>query len=145
MSDLIRKFEQKYTKSEIPVIKPGYEVAVHQKIKEGNKERVQIFKGMVIAVNPGEGLNDTFTVRKVAAGVGVEKVFPIHSPNVVKVDVLRAYKIRRAKLYYLRKLSGKALRLPEIALKLVTKKFEKPVAPVSEAPAEEQIEEGKAA
>ena len=137
MSDLIRKFEQKYTKSEVPVIKPGYEVAVHQKIKEGNKERVQVFKGMVIAVNPGSGLNDTFTVRKIAEGVGVEKVFPTHSPNVVKIEVLRAYKVRQAKLYYLRKLSGKALRLPEVALNLVTRKFEKPAAPVAEAPAEE--------
>ena len=128
MSDqLIQKFEQKHVKEEVPVIKPGYEVSVHQKIKEGNKERVQQFKGMVIAINPGTGLNHTFTVRKVSDGIGVEKVFPIHSPNVVKIDVLRAYKIRRAKLYYLRKLSGKALRLPEVALKLVTLKNAKSI------------------
>ena len=143
MSQLIQDFEKKYQKKEVPVLKPGYEVSVHQKIKEGNKERVQLFKGMVIATNPGSGINDTFTVRKISDGIGVEKVFCTHSPNIVKIDVLRAYKVRRAKLFYLRELSGKALRLPEVPLKLETRITEVPVeAPkkeesAAEAPAED--------
>lgn len=146
MSKLIQDFEKKYHKKEVPVIRPGYEVAVHQKIKEGNKERVQLFKGMVIAVNPGNGLNETFTVRKISDGIGVEKVFCLHSPNIVKIDVLRAYRVRRAKLYYLRDLSGKALRLPEIPLKLETRVVEMPAASKkeevkSEVPTEEVVAE----
>lgn len=133
MSQLIQDFEKKYQKKEVPVIKPGYEVVVHQKINEGNKERVQLFKGMVIATNPGSGINDTFTVRKISDGIGVEKVFCTHSPYIIKIDVLRAYKVRRAKLFYLRNLSGKALRLPEIPLKLETRVVEMPEAPVAKA------------
>lgn len=143
MSTIIQDFEKKYQKTEVPVIRPGYEVTVHQKIKEGNKERIQLFKGMVIAVSPGNGLNETFTVRKISDGIGVEKVFCLHSPNIVKIDVLRAYKVRRAKLYYLRDLSGKALRLPEVPLKLETRVIEAPIVSPKKGPeaAEEVVEE----
>jgi large subunit ribosomal protein L19 len=137
MDQLIHKFEAQYLKEEVPVLKTGYQVAVHQKIREGNKERIQIFKGIVIAVTTGQGINGTFTVRKISHNIGVEKVYPLHSPNIVKIEVLRAHKVRRAKINFLRELSGKALRLPEVPLKLTFKKFAKAVAPAVEAKTEE--------
>lgn len=140
MDQLIKNFETQYKKEEVPVLKTGYQVAVHQKIREGNKERIQVFKGIIIAVNTGQGINGTFTVRKISHNIGVEKVFPIHSPNVVKIEVFRAHKVRRSKINFLRKLSGKALRLPEVPLKLTFKKTEKP----AQAPKAEQPEEAKA-
>jgi large subunit ribosomal protein L19 len=124
MNQLLHQFSKKFCKASVPDIRPGYLVKVHQKIKEGTKERIQAFEGTVIAVNAGHGVESTFTVRKISEGIGVEKVFPIHSPNVVKVDVLRAHKVRRAKLRFLRELSGKALRLKEVDLKLEHKEFE---------------------
>jgi len=127
MSDQkLQTFGHQYCKDTVPLMEAGYLVKVHQKIKEGNKERVQVFQGTVIKVNHGEGINSNFTVRKVSDGIGVEKTYPIHSPNIVKVEVLRAHKVRRAKLKYLRDLSGKALRLKEVSLKL--KDWKKPVA-----------------
>jgi len=127
MSQILRDFTLKYCKDEVPNLLPGQIVKVHQKIKEGNKTRIQIFQGTVIAVNPGHGINSTFTVRKMASGVGVEKVFPIHSPNVIQIDVMRSQKVRQAKLNYLRERQGKALRLKEIKKEVTFKKFEKPV------------------
>ncbi len=129
---LIQEFEAQYTKSSVPKIKTGYHVRVHQKIKEGSKERVQVFEGMVISVNPGNGLNQTFTVRKISNGVGVEKTFMIHSPNIVKIEVKRAHKVRRAKINYMRERSGKALRLKEVPLALETLEFADPT-PVAKA------------
>ena len=82
--------------------KTGYTVRVHQKIKEGDKERVQIFEGLVIARKGGTGVNATFTVRKIASGVGVERIYPLHSPNVIKVEVVKSPEVRHAKLYYVR-------------------------------------------
>ncbi len=127
MTDLVATYSKKFCKPSVPELKPGYQVRVHQKIKEGNKERVQVFEGMIIRKNAGQGVSETFTVRKISEGIGVEKIFPIHSPTIVKIDVVRAHKVRRAKLHYLRDLSGKALRLKEVELKLEEKKFE--VAP----------------
>jgi len=124
MSSILTGFARKFCKKSIPDVQPGHHVRVHQKIKEGNKERVQVFEGMVIRTNSGAGINSTFTVRKVSGGVGVEKVFPTHAPSVVKIEVLRAHKVRRAKLHFLRNLSGKALRLPEVELNLRTIEFE---------------------
>jgi large subunit ribosomal protein L19 len=86
-------------------------VKVHQKIKEGEKERVQIFEGLVIKISAGHAADSTFTVRKVVEGIGVEKIFPINSPNVAKIEVIKKSKVRRAKLYYMRELFGKAARL----------------------------------
>ena len=100
-------------------------VKVHQKIKEGTKERIQIFQGTIIKVGAGNGVSQTFTVRKISAGIGVERCFPIHSPNVVRVEILRQQKVRRAKLGFLRELSGKALRLKEIPLVLRQNEFKK--------------------
>ncbi len=126
MSDKLVMVAKGSLKEKVPNLKVGYEVKVHQKIKEGNKERVQIFEGIVIKQNAGSGVNESFTVRKISMGFGVEKTFLIHSPNVVKIDVTRAFKVRRANLGFLRKLSGKALRLPEVELKLTYKEFAKP-------------------
>jgi large subunit ribosomal protein L19 len=86
----------------LPEFRPGNTVKVHQRIKEGGKERVQIFEGLVIAKKGGTGVNGTFTVRKITSGVGVERIYPIHSPNIVKLEVVKPTAVRRAKLYYVR-------------------------------------------
>lgn len=100
-------------KSDIPDFKTGDDVAVHYRVVEGEKERIQIFKGLVIKRN-GKNINSTFTVRKISGGIGVERVFPLHSPRIAKIDVLRKGKVRRSKLYYIRKLKGKAARIDEL-------------------------------
>ena len=110
--DMIQAFVNEQMKPELPKFKIGDTVRVHNKIKEGEKERIQMFEGTVIAKRNG-GISETFTVRRIAYGVGVEKTFPIHSPNVVKVDVVRVGKVRRAKLYYLRDRVGKAAKTKE--------------------------------
>ena len=99
-------------KTDLPDFKPGDTVAVDVKVIEGQKERIQVFEGNVIARN-GKGINATFTVRKISNGVGVERIFPLHSPTVDGIKVLRRGKVRRAKLYYLRKLRGKKARIKE--------------------------------
>jgi large subunit ribosomal protein L19 len=111
--DLMQVFTEKYKKAEAPVANVGDTVRVHIKVKEGNRERIQVFEGTVIAKKHG-GIEETFTVRRVSYGVGVEKTFPLHSPNVEKVVVTRIGKVRRAKLYYLRKRVGKASRVKEL-------------------------------
>ena len=108
--DLIKTLDAQNVKSEMPVIRIGDTVRVHIKIKEGSKERIQIFEGTVIAKKHG-GVNETFTVRRISYGVGVEKVFPVHSPNVVQVETVRKGNVRRAKLYYLRGRVGKAAKV----------------------------------
>lgn len=108
----VDKIESAQLKNNISNFKPGDTVRVYLKIKEGEKERVQVFEGVVIAKKHG-GVRETFTVRKVSFGIGVERIFPIHSPRIEKIDVIRRGKVRRAKLYYLRKLKGKAARIKE--------------------------------
>ena len=110
--DLIKALDQQNVKSELPNIEVGSTVRVHIKVKEGSKERIQIFEGTVIAKKHG-GVSETFTVRRVSYGVGVEKMFPVNSPNVVKVETVRRGKVRRAKLYYLRDRAGKAAKVKE--------------------------------
>ena len=110
--DLIQAFTNEQIKTEVPVIRIGDTIRVYNKIKEGNRERIQMFEGTVIAKHGG-GISETFTVRRVSYGCGVEKTFPIHSPNVAKVDVIRVGKVRRAKLYYLRDRVGKASKVKE--------------------------------
>ena len=109
-TDLIKVLNDQNVKAEAPIIRIGDTVRVHIKIKEGAKERIQIFEGTVIAKKHG-GVNETFTVRRISYGVGVEKVFPVHSPNVVQVETVRKGKVRRAKLYYLRDRVGKAAKV----------------------------------
>ena len=99
---------------ELPEIRSGYTVCVYQKIKEADKERIQPFEGLVIARKHGRGINATITVRKISHGIGVERVFPIHSPLIDKIEVLKKHKVRRAKLYYLRHKSAKETRLKEV-------------------------------
>ncbi len=102
--------EQAVAKKEVPAFKSGDTISVHYKIREGNKERIQIYQGVVIQRN-GVGTTETFTVRKVSNGIGVERIFPINSPNIEKIEVNSYGKVRRAKLFYLRSLTGKAARI----------------------------------
>lgn len=118
-------------KKNIPQLSAGDRVRVHQKIKEGNKERVQVFEGLVIKTQHGTGINGTFTVRRISLGVGIEKNFPLHLPTIVKIEKVKSAKVRRAKLYYVRDLIGKrAQRL----------KKEKEDAAVWEDVAQEKVE-----
>ena len=110
--DLMQAFTQKHLKAEPPVAAVGDTVKVHIKVKEGARERIQIFEGTVIAKKHG-GIEESITVRRLSYGVGVEKVFPIHAPSVEKIEVVRHGKVRRAKLYYLRSRVGKAAKLQE--------------------------------
>ena len=110
--DLIKAFTNEQLKSEVPTLRIGDTVRVHNRIKEGDKSRIQMFEGTVIALH-NSGISSTFTVRRVAYGVGVEKTFPVHSPNVEKVEVIRVGKVRRAKLYYLRDRVGKSAKVKE--------------------------------
>ena len=112
MSDIIKEIENEQLKSEVPEFNVGDTVKVHVQIKEGDKSRIQIFEGTVIAKKHG-GISETFTVRRVAHGCGIERVFPLHSPVVDKVEVVRYGKVRRAKLYYLRDRVGKAAKVKE--------------------------------
>ena len=104
--DLIKALTNEQLKENVPVINVGDTVKIYNKIKEGTRERIQLFEGTVIAKNGG-GISETFTVRRISYGIGVEKTFPVHSPNVEKVEIVRSGKVRRAKLYYLRDKVGK--------------------------------------
>ena len=109
---LINAVTKGYMKNDVPEFRPGDTVRVHVRIKEGGKERIQIFEGLVIA-RRGGGVSETYTVRKMSYGVGVERIFPVHSPMVAKIEVTRRGKVRRAKLNYIRALSAKAARIKE--------------------------------
>jgi len=111
--DIIQEFEKKQIKRKIPLVRPGDTIKVHQKIKEGDKERIQIFEGVVIKIHRKYGINGNVTVRKIASGVGVEKTFPFHLPSIVKMEVIKRGKVRRAKLFYLRRLQEKAAKLKD--------------------------------
>jgi large subunit ribosomal protein L19 len=114
----------------VPALKPGQTVHVHQQIQEGDKKRIQIFEGLIIKINSGHGVDQSFTVRKIVEGIGVEKTFPVHSPLIKKIVVKKEAKVRRAKLYYMRERFGKSARLKESF-----------VAEVKEVPEEEIKEE----
>ena len=145
--DIIKSIEHEHLKEKIPVLKVGNTVRVHQRIKEGNRERIQVFEGIIIK-KQGGGLNATFTVRRIASGVGVEKTFLIHSPLVEKVELVRVGKARRAKLYYLRDRVGKAAKTkeqigPRIEDKEITVKATIEEEPVVEEKVEAPVEEAK--
>ena len=110
--DLMQAFSSKYEKEQPPVATVGDTVRVHIKVKEGSRERIQVFEGTVIAKKHG-GVEESFTVRRISYGVGVEKVFPLHAPTIEKVETIRRGKVRRAKLYYLRDRVGKAAKVKE--------------------------------
>lgn len=109
---MIEKVEQEHSKASVPQLEPGDQIKVHVKIREGEKERIQIFEGILLARN-NSGIRETITVRKVSFGQGVERIFPLHAPIIEKIEVVKRNRVRRAKLYYLRKLKGKAARLKE--------------------------------
>ena len=110
--DVLSSVTNEYMKSDIPAFNVGDTVKVHVKIKEGNRERIQIFEGFVLK-RQGGGIGETFTVRRIASGVGVEKTFPIHSPLVEKIEVVRRGKIRRARLHYMRQRTGKSAKIKQ--------------------------------
>lgn len=110
--DLVTSVEQEQVRTDIPDFRPGDTVKVYTKVVEGGRERIQVFEGIVIA-RKGGGLRETFAVRKISYGVGVERVFPLNSPRIDKIEVVKKGKVRRAKLYYMRKLRGKAARIKE--------------------------------
>ncbi|WP_010580170.1 50S ribosomal protein L19 [Liquorilactobacillus vini] len=112
MNPLIQKITASQLRSDIPDFRAGDTVRVYARIVEGSRERVQLFEGVVIK-RRGQGISETYTVRKISSGVGVERTFPLHSPRVDKIEVVRHGRVRRAKLYYLRSLHGKAARIPE--------------------------------
>ena len=113
MNPLIQSLTEGQLRTDIPAFRPGDTVRVHAKVVEGNRERIQIFEGVVIA-RKGAGISEKYSVRKFGNGVGVERIFPLHTPRVEKIEVVRYGKVRRAKLYYLRALQGKAARIKEI-------------------------------
>lgn len=146
MSKLLDKFNKEQLK-DLPDVKPGDTIKVHQKIKEGDKERIQIFEGVVIARKHGKGISATITVRKVIDSIGVEKIFPIHSPLIAKIEVVKHGKARRAKLYYLRTAKGKKAKLKrkDFAVAIADEPAEEPTEePITEEiPTENKIEEQK--
>ena len=117
--DKILAFTKQYTKQNIPALRSGDTVRVHEKVKEKEGERIQIFEGVVIAVKHGKGITATFTVRKISGGIGVEKTYPLHSPIIQKIEVVKHDKVRRAKLYYLRDLGKKKKKKPSKMLGLM--------------------------
>ena len=112
MNPLIQELTQEQLRTDIPAFRPGDTVRVHAKVVEGTRERIQMFEGVVIA-RKGSGISETYTVRKISNGVGVERIFPVHTPRVEQIEVIRHGKVRRAKLYYLRALTGKKARIAE--------------------------------
>lgn len=112
MDQKIALVENKFVRKDIPEFRAGDSVKVHVRVTEGNRERIQVFEGVVIARKHG-GSRETFTVRKVSGGIGVERIFPLHCPSIDHIEVVRLGRVRRAKLYYLRKRSGKAARIKE--------------------------------
>lgn len=110
--NIINVLEQEQLRTDIPAFRAGDTVRVHVKVVEGSRERIQVFEGLVIKRQNG-GVRETFTVRRIASGVGVERTFPLHSPRLAKIEVMRRGVVRRAKLYYLRNLTGKAARIRE--------------------------------
>jgi large subunit ribosomal protein L19 len=111
--NLIQELTQEQLRKDIPSFRPGDTLKVYVKVKEGSRERIQLFEGVVIK-RRGGGISETFTVRKISYGVGVERTFPLHTPKIDRIEVARRGKVRRAKLYYLRALRGKAARIQEI-------------------------------
>jgi large subunit ribosomal protein L19 len=112
MTNVIDRLEAGMVRTDLPRIAPGDTVKVHVKVKEGEKERIQVYQGVVISIRGG-GMRTSFTVRKISVGVGVERIFPLHSPSIDHLEILRSGKVRRAKLYFLREKLGKAGRLKE--------------------------------
>lgn len=134
----IEQIEKSYLRDDLPDFHAGDSVKVHVRIKEGDKERIQVFQGVCIA-RRGGGTGATFTVRKISQGIGVERVFPTHSPNLAKVEKIRSGAVRRAKLNYLRKLTGKSARIKELRTDVKKTSTGKKAAKTSDSPAKESV------
>lgn len=134
----IEQIEKSYLRDDLPDFRAGDSVKVHVRIKEGDKERIQVFQGVCIA-RRGGGTGATFTVRKISQGIGVERVFPTHSPNLAKVEKVRSGSVRRAKLNYLRKLTGKSARIKELRTDVKKTSTSKKAAKTSDSPAKESV------
>lgn len=141
--DIVRKAQSSFLQSGRPDIRTGMEVEVHQKIKEGNKERIQRFKGIVIKTAGKSELEKTITVRRKVGAFGVEKIFAVHSPTIEKIEVLRQFKVRRKSIKFIRELTGKAARLKEVKSDMTALNAEKPlpVVAIPEAPKKEEKNE----
>lgn len=142
MTTILEQFNKDQQKK-MPELRPGDTIKVHQKIKEGDKERIQIYEGVVIAKKHGEGIPGTLTVRKVVDGIGVERIFPIHSPSIEKIEIVRHGKVRRSKLYYLRTAKGQRAKLKK--KDFVAAIADEPIKEIIEAPIENKVAEGKKA
>ena len=138
---LIAELDKASMKAAVPAVRAGHTVRVTQKIKEGNKERLQVFEGLVIKAHGNGGINSTITVRKISEGVGVEKVFPLHAPTVTEILITKIAKVRRAKLYYMRERFGKSARLKETQTTAATREQLTRHFDIPQAAAEETTEE----
>lgn len=134
---------KEHLKEQIPDIQPGDIIRVHQKIKEGGKERIQVFEGVVLARKHGKGISATITVRKISQGVAVERIFPIHAPFIQKIEIVKRSKVRRAKLYYLREARGKKARLKTKAFGMEVMHQEAPKAEAKEEIPSEETQKKK--
>lgn len=134
MTTKLESFNTIQLKKDLPGLRPGDTIKVYQKIKEKGKERLQMFEGQILARKHGKGIHSTITVRKISGGVGVEKIFPMHSPVIDRIELVKRGKVRRAKLYYLREAKGRKARLKQKAIKETTQ---------TETPAEESIKEAE--
>ena len=139
MQSVVQKIEEKFRKAQVVDVRSGDTVKVHQKIREGNKERIQIFEGLVLAKKHGKGISATVTVRKVSQGIGVERIFPIHAPFIEKIEVVKHANVRKAKLYYLREAKGKKAHLKAKALGVAVAEPKQPKA--QEPVAQEETKE----
>ena len=137
MATITESSTKDYLKDQIPDIRPGDTIRVHQRTKEGEKERIQIFEGIVLARKHGKGISATITVRKISQGVGVERIFPIHAPFVQKIEVAKRAKVRKAKLYYLRDAKGKKARLKATELGIAVAPEPKTKTPIVQETSEE--------
>lgn len=140
MQKILDQFNKEQLRTDMPDIRPGDTILVHQKIKEGNKERIQIFEGVVIARKHGKGPNATITVRKVVEGIGVERIFPINSPAISKIEISKHGKVRRSKLYYLRTAKGKKAKIKKREFAAAIVDEEAPVVATEETPTEAPVE-----
>ena len=142
MTTKIENFKKSQLKTDLPDIRPGDTIRVHQKIKEKDKERIQLFEGLVLAKKHGKGISSTITVRKVVSGVGVERIFPLHSPNIEKIEISKRGKVKRAKLYYLRKAKGRKARLKrKDFIGVIPEESPAPEIVAEETTSEESLEE----
>ena len=143
MTTKIKKITEPYLRKDLPDIKAGDMVKIYQKVKFGNQERIQMFEGIVLAKKHGKGVPATITVRKEISGVGVEKIFPLHSPTIEKIEIVKRGKVRRAKIYYIRTAKGRKARLKKVEIKGRTETDDKKEEKPEEENKKEEVKEEK--